>query len=80
MLDRPNGWYSAPPKLPDASSWLTSTVDDLWTFASMLAADGRGLLSAESVRLMTIDRMTAAERAGARSCRGPAGLAIFKVN
>ena len=29
----------------------------------MLAADGGGLLSAESVRLMTRDRMTAAERA-----------------
>ena len=29
----------------------------------MLAADGGGLLSAESVRLMTTDRMTAGERA-----------------
>jgi CubicO group peptidase (beta-lactamase class C family) len=38
-------------------------VDDLGAFASMLAADGGGLLSAESVRLMTLDRMTAEERA-----------------
>jgi CubicO group peptidase (beta-lactamase class C family) len=29
----------------------------------MLAADGGGLLSAESVRLMTLDRMTARDRA-----------------
>ena len=29
----------------------------------MLAADGGGLLSTESVRLMTLDRMTAEERA-----------------
>ena len=63
VVDRPDGWWSAPPKLPDASSALVSTVDDLWAFASMLAADGGGLLSPESVRLMTRDRMTAAERA-----------------
>ena len=63
VLDRPDGWYAAPPKMPDASGWLVSTVDDLWAFASMLAADGGDLLSAESVRLMTLDRMTAEERA-----------------
>jgi CubicO group peptidase (beta-lactamase class C family) len=39
-----------------------STVDDLWAFASMLAADGGGLLSRESLRVMTVDRMTADER------------------
>jgi CubicO group peptidase (beta-lactamase class C family) len=63
VFDRPDGWWSAPPKLPDASSALVSTADDLWAFASMLAADGGGLLSPESVALMTRDRMTAAERA-----------------
>ena len=40
VLDRPDGWWAAPPKLPDASGALVSTVDDLWAFASMLAADG----------------------------------------
>ena len=63
VFDRPDGWWSSPPKMADASSGLVSTVDDLWAFASMLAADGGGLLSAESVRLMTTDRMTAGERA-----------------
>ena len=63
VLDLPGGWWSAPPKMPDASSALASTVDDLWAFASILAAGGGGLLSAGSVRLMTQDRMTAAERA-----------------
>jgi len=63
VLDRPDGWWSVPPKLPDAAGALVSTVDDLWAFTSMLAADGGDLLSAESVRLMTRDRMTAAERA-----------------
>jgi CubicO group peptidase (beta-lactamase class C family) len=55
-----------PPKFPDASGALVSTADDLYAFASMLAADGGGLLSAESVRLMTRDRMTAAERSESR--------------
>jgi CubicO group peptidase (beta-lactamase class C family) len=63
ILDRPDGWWSAPPTMPDCSSWLVSTVDDLWAFASMLAGDGGGLLSPESVRQMTLDRMTAEERA-----------------
>jgi CubicO group peptidase (beta-lactamase class C family) len=62
-VDRPDGWWSAPPKLPDAAGGLVSTADDLWAFAAMLAAGGGGLLSAESVRLMTLDRMTAQERA-----------------
>ncbi|HEY1674626.1 MAG TPA: serine hydrolase domain-containing protein [Streptosporangiaceae bacterium] len=63
VVDQPGGWWSGPPKLPDASGRLVSTADDLWAFASMLAAGGGGLLSAESVRLMTLDRMTAQERA-----------------
>jgi CubicO group peptidase (beta-lactamase class C family) len=62
VIDRPVGWYSSPPKWPDASSWLVSTADDLWAFASMLAAGGGSLLSAESVALMTRDRMTAKDR------------------
>ncbi len=63
VLDRPGGWWSAPPKLPDAAASLVSTVDDLWAFAAMLASGGGDVLSAESVRLMTADRMTARDRA-----------------
>jgi CubicO group peptidase (beta-lactamase class C family) len=63
VADRPEGWWSMPPKMPDASGSLVSTVDDLWAFASMLAAEGGELLSAGSVRLMTLDRMTAQDRA-----------------
>lgn len=62
VLDRPDGWWAAPPKMPDANGWLVSTVDDLWAFASMLAGDGGGLLSSDSVRLMMIDRMTERDR------------------
>jgi len=74
LVDRPDGWYAAPPALPDAAASLVSTVDDLWAFAAMLAADGGGagaggarggarLLSPESVRLMLRDRTTARDRA-----------------
>jgi CubicO group peptidase (beta-lactamase class C family) len=73
VVDRPDGWWSAPPKLPDAAASLVSTVDDLWAFAAMLASGGAGLLSAESVRLMTADRMTAGERAENRVFVGDHG-------
>jgi len=66
VLDQPDGWWATAPKLPDASGSLVSTVDDLWAFASMLAADGGDLLSPESVRLMLGDRMTAGDRAANR--------------
>jgi CubicO group peptidase (beta-lactamase class C family) len=66
VLDRPDGWWSTPPKMADGAGWLVSTIDDLWAFASMLAADGGDLLTPESVRLMLVDRMTAQDRADNR--------------
>jgi CubicO group peptidase (beta-lactamase class C family) len=63
VLDRPDGWWSTPPAMPSASGWLVSTIDDVWAFASMMASGGGDVLSSESVRLMTLDRMTASERA-----------------
>ncbi len=63
LVDRADGWYTAPPSLPDGAAGLVSTVDDLAAFAAMLAADGAGLLSAESVALMLRDRTTARDRA-----------------
>jgi CubicO group peptidase (beta-lactamase class C family) len=63
LVDRPDGWYSAPPALPDGAAGLVSTAADLGAFAAMLAADGGGLLSAQSVALMLRDRTTARDRA-----------------
>ena len=63
LIDRPDGWYAAPPALPDGAGGLVSTVDDLAAFAAMLAADGGGLLSPESVAQMLRDRTTARDRA-----------------
>jgi CubicO group peptidase (beta-lactamase class C family) len=63
LIDRPDGWYAAPPALPDGSGGLVSTIDDLEAFTAMLAADGGGLLSEESVAQMRRDRTTARDRA-----------------
>jgi CubicO group peptidase (beta-lactamase class C family) len=63
LIDRPDGYYAAPPLFPDGGSALVSTIDDLGAFAAMLAADGGGLLSEESVALMRRDRTTARDRA-----------------
>jgi CubicO group peptidase (beta-lactamase class C family) len=63
LIDRPDGWYAAPPALPDGAGGLVSTVDDLAAFAAMLAAGGGGLLSPESVAELLRDRTTARDRA-----------------
>jgi CubicO group peptidase (beta-lactamase class C family) len=67
VLDDPaDSWWSTPPSFPDASGWLVSTIDDYWSFVSMLLAGGslRGhrVLSPESVALMTTDRLSRAQR------------------
>jgi CubicO group peptidase (beta-lactamase class C family) len=63
LIDGPDGWYAAPPALPDGAGGLVSTVDDLAAFAAMLAAGGGGLLSPESVAQLRRDRTTARDRA-----------------
>ena len=73
LVDSPDGWYSAPPVLPDASSGLVSTVDDLYAFTHLLAGALAGRpsepserhvgLSAHAARLMLRDRTTAREKA-----------------
>jgi CubicO group peptidase (beta-lactamase class C family) len=63
LIDRPDGWYAAPPALPDGGAGLVSTIDDLGAFAAMLAANGGGLLSEESVAQMLRDRTTERDRA-----------------
>ncbi|MFJ4921292.1 serine hydrolase domain-containing protein [Streptomyces sp. NPDC088725] len=67
VLDAPDdSWWSTPPAFPDSGGWLVSTIDDYWTFVSMLLAGGslrgRRILSPESVTLMTTDRLTKAQR------------------
>jgi CubicO group peptidase (beta-lactamase class C family) len=78
VVDDPSGsWWSAPPRLPDTSGWLVSTIDDYWTFVSMLLADGslngRRIVSERSVALMTTDRLTPAQRVGTELFLGDHG-------
>ncbi len=67
VLDDPaDSWWSSPTSFPDAGGWLVSTVDDYWSFVSMLLAGGAGpggpVLAPETVALMTTDRLTADQR------------------
>ncbi|HLL65232.1 MAG TPA: serine hydrolase domain-containing protein [Micromonosporaceae bacterium] len=66
LLDPPDGQWSSVPPFPSGAGGLVSTVDDLSAFARMLLAggvfDGRRLLSAASVRQMTTDHLTPAQR------------------
>jgi CubicO group peptidase (beta-lactamase class C family) len=66
LADGPDERWSSPPVFASGSGGLVSTVDDWHAFARMLVADGtvgdRRLLSPESVRMMTTDHLTAAQR------------------
>jgi CubicO group peptidase (beta-lactamase class C family) len=61
-----SSWWSTPPALPDAGGWLVSTIDDYWSFVSMMLAGGMGpggrILTEATVALMTTDRLTPAQR------------------
>ena len=63
--------YAQPPVFPSGAGGLVSTVDDYLAFARMLLAggvhQGRRLLSAESVREMTRDQLTPAQKAASAS-------------
>src|SRR5437764_15057087 len=59
-------WTKEPP-FPSGAGGLLSTADDLHAFGRLLLgggiADGRRILSEESVRAMTTDHLTPAQRA-----------------
>jgi CubicO group peptidase (beta-lactamase class C family) len=67
LADGPDGQWSSLPAFPAGAGGLAGTVDDWFRFARMLLSegvvDGRRLLSAESVRQMTTNHLTAAQRA-----------------
>lgn len=69
VLDGPDGRWSNPPAFPSGAGGLVSTADDWYAFGRMLLAGGvvgdRRLLSAESVRLMTVDHFTQRQREAA---------------
>ncbi|MFG2874770.1 serine hydrolase domain-containing protein [Streptomyces sp. NPDC048337] len=67
LVDAPDGQWSAVPVFPSGAGGLVSTADDLLAFGRMLLAEGAyeggRLLAPESVRQMTTDHLTAAQRA-----------------
>ncbi|WP_328692091.1 beta-lactamase family protein [Streptomyces caniferus] len=66
LVDAPDGQWSSRPAFPSGAGGLVSTADDWHAFARMLLADGtvdgRPLLSPASVRQMTTDHLTRAQR------------------
>ena len=61
-LDR----YDDPPGFASGAGGLVSTADDWLAFGRMLLSAGGGLLSSESVRLMTTDHLTPEQRAAGK--------------
>ena len=70
--DEPDGLWSRPPAFGDGAGGLVSTADDLLAFARMLLRGGEPVLSAESVRAMSTDQLTEAQRG-----RGGLGPGFF---
>ncbi|MGW8798490.1 serine hydrolase domain-containing protein [Streptomyces sp. NPDC055775] len=66
LVDAPGGQWSSLPAFPSGAGGLVSTLDDWLAFARMMLADGtfdgRRLLSPASVRRMTTDHLTPAQR------------------
>ncbi|HEU5355940.1 MAG TPA: serine hydrolase domain-containing protein [Actinocrinis sp.] len=66
LADRPDGMWNTVPVFPSGAGGMVSTVDDWLAFGRMLlnqgTANGRRVLSEESVRLMTTDHLTAQQR------------------
>lgn len=54
--------WGKPPVFPSGGGGLVSTLADWHRFGQMLLAEGAGLLSPESVRLMTTDHLTQEQR------------------
>jgi len=67
LADGPDGQWSRPPAFPAGAGGLAGTAADWCRFARMIlnegAINGHRFLSAESVRRMTINHLTASQRA-----------------
>ena len=57
-----DGLWTEPPIFPSGAGGLVSTLADWHGFGRMLLADGGGLLSPRSVRMMTTDHLTQEQR------------------
>src|SRR3954451_4753404 len=62
VWDPPGGQWGRPPVFPDGAAGLVSTADDLLAFARMLRRGGGQVLTADQVREMGRDPLTAGQR------------------
>jgi CubicO group peptidase (beta-lactamase class C family) len=62
VWDPPDGQWSRPPAFHDGAAGLVSTVDDLLAFARMLLRGGDPVLTADQVRELSRDHLTAEQR------------------
>ena len=62
IWDPPDGQWSRRPAFYDGAAGLLSTVDDLLAFARMLVRGGEPVLTADQVREMSYDNLTAPQR------------------
>ncbi len=62
VFEAPPGRWDTMPRFQSGAGGLASTADDWLRFGRMLLAGGGDILSAESVRLMTTDHLTPAQR------------------
>ena len=62
IWDPPDGQWSRRPAFYDGAAGLVSTVDDLLAFARMLLRRGEPVLTADQVREMSRDHLTAPQR------------------
>jgi len=62
IWDPPDGQWSRRPAFYDGAAGLLSTVDDLLAFARMLLSRGDPVLTADQVREMSRDHLTAPQR------------------
>jgi CubicO group peptidase (beta-lactamase class C family) len=78
--DGPEGQWATPPAFPNGADGMVSTVEDLLTFASMLAAggvhEGERILSRPTVEAMATDQLTAAQRAAGPEPTGAQGWGL----
>jgi CubicO group peptidase (beta-lactamase class C family) len=81
LYDEPGGDWSRPPAFPSAGAGLVSTADDCLAFARMMNAGGAPgevrLLSEASVRAMTTDQISAAQKAASGSALEPSFWETF---
>jgi CubicO group peptidase (beta-lactamase class C family) len=64
VWDGPDGDWALPPAFDDGAAGLVSTVDDLLAFARMFLRAGASVLSPDSVKEMTRDQLSPAQREG----------------